>query len=118
MGTERSSRMAKIPRYECEMCGERRLNTLEDTVCEDCDKKLIAADKVYFAKFEETRPKRQCRDCGRPCEASRYFLCEKCDEPWQRETEDPYIERADHIDDVTDLMGSVAGSNYLRVDMR
>lgn len=82
--------MRDLIRYECEMCGELKLVTLEDTICRACDLEMIAAERAALARFEAIRVKRPCRDCGQQLPHSRYFLCGAC-QP-DLETEDRFDE--------------------------
>jgi hypothetical protein len=79
----------RVGPYKCEMCGEVGLHSKDDTVCNKCDKELVASELVFLAEREARRPKRSCRDCGSVLKASRYFKCEKCLPNEDRETACP-----------------------------
>jgi hypothetical protein len=74
-----SSKNRNKPKYECEFCGEINLYTADDTVCEACDKMLLAEQKASdFIRAELWGQKHKCRKCDTALPQNRYFVCNYC----------------------------------------
>jgi hypothetical protein len=90
-----------LGRFECEMCGERRCRTEEDTVCHLCDKDMKAEERMALATVVAAwGSKKRCRSCDGPLPLDRYYRCHKCEKPSDRETACPY---GDMLPDLSDL---------------
>lgn len=82
----------------CELCNKTRLMSRDYTVCGPCDDNLKTTQEAEAAERERLRPKRHCTKCHTLLPADRYFKCNRCDPPYQRETEDIYFDNFEPFD--------------------
>jgi hypothetical protein len=93
-----------LGKIECEMCGERRCRSLEDTICHVCDKQMILEERMAAnAAALMWGNKRRCRMCQGPLGADRYYHCHRCEKPNSRETDCPYERALPNLDGVSTL---------------
>lgn len=71
----------------CTFCGVKKAEIKgRGEACFDCEREMVAADKLFQARPRATH--RKCRDCKAPLPASRYFQCENCVPEATREAAD------------------------------